>query len=151
MEVFVSSSARAKRARSKANRELGSDWKAPLSPTPLCFGSFISQYFVCDLDEQRNDCEVISGLQASPRNGTKVRCLQDNKRMSEKSVFPETLSPEMTSQSFPVSSFWSRGFLHHQKWNFPFMVHQNTGKKNRSQIYFFCYIYQNIAEILSSE
>ena len=31
--------------------------------------------------------------------------------MSEKSAFCETLSPQMTSQSFPVSCFWSRGFV----------------------------------------
>ena len=30
--------------------------------------------------------------------------------MSEKSVFPESLSHEMRSQSFPVTSFWYRGF-----------------------------------------
>ena len=30
--------------------------------------------------------------------------------MSEKSVFREAWSPKMTSQSFPVSCFWSCGF-----------------------------------------
>ena len=44
-------------------------------------------------------------LMYSPRNGAKVRCLYENKKMSEKSVFPEILSPEMTSPSFPVSCF----------------------------------------------
>ena len=37
--------------------------------------------------------------------------LAHNKRMTEKSVFCEAWSPEMTSQSFPVSCFWSHGFV----------------------------------------
>ena len=51
--------------------------------------------------------------------------------MSEKSVFPETLSPEMTPQSFPVSRFWSRGFVPRRKYNLTLLVDQNTGKENR--------------------
>ena len=47
--------------------------------------------------------------------------LAHNKKMSEKSVFREALSPEMTSKSFPVSCFWSRGFVPHRKWNFTFL------------------------------
>ena len=31
--------------------------------------------------------------------------------MTEKSVFREAWSPELTSQSFPVSCFWCRGFV----------------------------------------
>ena len=38
----------------------------------------------------------------SPKNGAKVHCFI---------VFPETLSPKMTSPSFPISRFWSRGFV----------------------------------------
>ena len=53
-----------------------------------------------------------------------------NKKMTEKSVFHEASSPEMMSQSFPVSCFWSRGFVPHQKWNLTLLVHQNTGKEN---------------------
>ena len=40
--------------------------------------------------------------------------LAHNKKMTEKSVFREALSPEMTSQSFPVSCFLSRGFVPHR-------------------------------------
>ena len=40
-------------------------------------------------------------------------------------------SPEMTSQSFPVSCFWSWGFVPHRKWNLMLLVHQTTGKENR--------------------
>lgn len=40
----------------------------------------------------------------------------------------------MTSQSFPVSCFRFCGFVPHRKWNFTFLVHQNTGKKNRYRI-----------------
>ena len=36
--------------------------------------------------------------------------LAHNPEMTEKSVFRKASSPEMTSQSFPVSRFWSRGF-----------------------------------------
>ena len=57
--------------------------------------------------------------------------LADNKKMTEKSVFREAWSPELTSQSFPVSCFWSRGFVPHRKWNLMLLVHQNTGKENR--------------------
>ena len=80
-------------------------------------------------------CELIK----SPKTGTKVRCLQENKKMSEKSVFREAWSAEMTSQSYPVSCFWSRGFVPHWKWNFTFLVHQDTSKKNRYRIYFLLY------------
>ena len=65
-----------------------------------------------------------------PRNGIKV----------QKSVFPETSNPEMTSQSFPVTCFWSHGFVPHRMWNFKFMVHQNIGKENRYRIFFFAII-----------
>ena len=50
--------------------------------------------------------------------------------MSEKSVFHKAWSPEMTSQSFPVSCFWSRGFVPHRKWNLMLWAHQNTRKEN---------------------
>ena len=72
-------------------------------------------------------CELINLL----RNGTIVRCLWENKKTSEKSVFRVAWSPELTSQSFPVPCFWSRGFVPHRKWNLMLLVHQNTGKENR--------------------
>ena len=50
-------------------------------------------------------CELINAL----RNGTIVRCFV------YKFVFREAWSPEMTSQSLPVSCFWSRGFVPHRK------------------------------------
>ena len=56
--------------------------------------------------------------------------------MSEKSVFREAWSPEMMSRSFPVSCFWSRGFVPHRKWNLTLLVHQNTGKENCYQKFF---------------
>ena len=51
--------------------------------------------------------------------------------MTEKSVFREAWSPELTSQSFPVPCFWSRGFVPHRKGNLMLLVHQNMGKENR--------------------
>ena len=72
-------------------------------------------------------CELINLL----RNGTIVRCLWENKKTLEKSVFREAWSPELTSQSFPVPCFWSRGFVPHRKWNLMLLVRQNTGKENR--------------------
>ena len=51
--------------------------------------------------------------------------------MTEKSVFREAWSPELTSQSFPVSCFWCRGFVPHRKWHLTLLAHQNTGKENR--------------------
>ena len=57
--------------------------------------------------------------------------LAHNKKMTEKSVFCEAWSPEMTSQSFPVSCFWSHCFVPYRKWNLTLLVHQNTGKENR--------------------
>ena len=71
------------------------------------------------------------------RNSTIVRCLWENKNSSEKSVFREAWSPELTSQSFLVPCFWSRGFVPHRKWNLMLLVHQNTGKENRYGINFF--------------
>ena len=64
------------------------------------------------------------------RNGTIVHCLWENKKTLEKSVFCEAWSPELTSELFPVPSFWSRGFVTHRKWNLMLLVHQNTGKEN---------------------
>ena len=72
-------------------------------------------------------CELINLL----GNGTIVHCLWENKNTSQKSVFREAWSPELMSQSFPVSCFWSRGFVPHRKWNLMLLVHQNTGKENR--------------------
>ena len=46
-----------------------------------------------------------------------VNWLAHNKKKTEKSVFRKAWSPEMTSQSFPVSYFSSRGFVPHRKWN----------------------------------
>ena len=46
-------------------------------------------------------CELINLL----TNGTIVRCLWENKKTTEKSVFCEAWSPELTSQSFPVPCF----------------------------------------------
>ena len=71
-------------------------------------------------------CELINLL----INGTVVRCLWENKKTPEKSVFREAWSPELTSQSFPVACFWSRGFVPFRKWNLMLLVHQNTGKEN---------------------
>ena len=78
-------------------------------------------------------CELIDLL----RNGTIVRCLWENKKTSEKSVFREAWSPELTSQSFPVSCFWCRGFVPHRKWNLMLLAHQNTVKENRYRKKFF--------------
>ena len=55
-------------------------------------------------------CELINLL----RNGTIVCCLKENNKMSEESVFCEAWSPEVTSQSFPVSCFWSCRFVPHR-------------------------------------
>ena len=83
--------------------------------------------------------------------------LARNKKMTEKSDWKwlrnltendwEAWSPEMTSQSFPVSCFWSRGFVPHRKWNLTLLVHQNTGKENRYRKKFLRYAYQYIEEL----
>ena len=41
--------------------------------------------------------------------------LAHNQKMTEKSVFREDSSPEMASQSFPFSCFWSHGLVPHWK------------------------------------
>ena len=58
--------------------------------------------------------------------------LAQNKKMTEKSVFREAWSSEMTSQSFPVSCFWSRVLC-----PTGLLVHQNTGKENRDRKFVF--------------
>ena len=58
----------------------------------------------------------------------------------------------MTSQLFLVSSFWSHSFVSHRKWNFTFLVHQNTGEEHGYRFFllkslskiFLCYTYQYI-------
>ena len=68
--------------------------------------------------------------------------------MSEKTVFPEAWSPEMMSQSFPVSSFRSRGFVPHRKWNLMLLaLYIKTLVRKIAIKYFFCYTYQYIGEI----
>ena len=99
-----------------------------------------------------NDCGVNSGLQASRKTDTTfsyflisnallyhflANCLAHNKKMTEKSVFRQAWSPELTSQSFPVSCFWCRGFVPHRKWNLTLLAHQNTGKENCYRKFFF--------------
>ena len=49
--------------------------------------------------------------------------------MSEKYVLREAWSPEMTSQSFSVSCFWSRGFVPHWKWNLTLWYIKTRGRK----------------------
>ena len=66
--------------------------------------------------------------------------LAHNKKMTEKSVFREAWSPELTSQSFPVSCFWPPGFVPHRKWNLTLLAHQNTGKENRYRKIFLLYL-----------
>ena len=63
--------------------------------------------------------------------------LAHNKKMTEKSVFREAWSPELTSQSFPVPCFWCRGFVPHRNWKLTLLAHQNTGKENCYRIFFF--------------
>ena len=103
--------------------------------------------------ETGNDCDVNSGLQASRKTDFSdvflfshknallyhflANWLAHNKKMTEKSVFREAWSPELTSQSFPVSCFWPRGFVPHRKWNLALLAHQNTGKENRYRKTFF--------------
>ena len=88
------------------------------------------------LSQSLSYCELINLL----RNGTIVRCLWENKKTSKKSVFREAWSPKLTSQSFPVPCFWSRGFVTHRKWNLMLLVHQNTGKENRYGKKFLLYL-----------
>ena len=66
--------------------------------------------------------------------------LAHNKKMTEKSVFRKAWSPELTSQSFPVSRFWCRGFVPHRKWNLTLLAHQNTGKENRYRNFFLLHL-----------
>ena len=66
--------------------------------------------------------------------------LAHNKRMTEKSDYREAWSPELTSQSFPVSCFWCRGFVPHRKWNLTLLAHKNTGKENRYRNFFLLHL-----------
>ena len=69
-----------------------------------------------------------------------VDWLAHNKKMTDKSVFREAWGPELTSQSFPVSCFWCRGFVLHRKWNLTLLAHQNTGKENRYRKFFLLHL-----------
>ena len=105
--------------------------------------------------ETGNNCDVISGLQASRKTDFSVIfSLWANKfakkwckgasfynkiRKCRRNLFSAKL--DMTSQSFPVSCLWSRGFVPHRRWNVTFLVHQNTRKKkiDIEDNYFFLY------------
>ena len=102
--------------------------------------------------ETGNDCDIISGLQASRKTNfsdiflfsyNQRTIIAHNKKMTKKSVFREAWSPEMASQSFPVYSFWSRGFVPHRKWN----LASKHGKGKSLWKFFLCYTYQYIKEI----
>ena len=85
-----------------------------------------------------NDCDVISGVKQISLTFSYflmnnallyhflANWLAHIKKMTEKSVFREAWSPEMTSQPFPVSCFWCRGFVPHRKWNLSLLVHQKS-------------------------
>ena len=103
--------------------------------------------------ETGNDCGLISGLQASQKTDFSDIFLFSYKQRTIVSFlselinsqwendweicFREAWSPEMTSQSFPVSCFWSRGFVPHRKWNLTLLVHQNMGKESCYRNFFF--------------
>ena len=74
--------------------------------------------------------------------------LAHNKKMTKKSVFREAWSPELTSQSFPVSCFWCRGFVPHRKWNLTLLAHQNTGKENRYRKKVFATLISTLGDLI---
>ena len=61
-------------------------------------------------------------------------------KLSEKSVFRKASSPEMMSQSFPVSCFWFRGFVPRPEVKFGVFVHQNTGRENQYRNIFLLFL-----------
>ena len=58
-----------------------------------------------------------------------VNWLAHNKKITEKSVFHEAWSPEMTSQPFPVSCFWSHSLNPTGSEIGPFRYIKTHGKK----------------------
>ena len=74
--------------------------------------------------------------------------LAQNEKMTEKSVFREAWSPELTSQSFPVSCFWCRAFVPHRKWNLTLLAHQNTGKENRYRKNFLLHLSAHCGDLI---
>ena len=68
--------------------------------------------------------------------------------MTEKSVFREAWSPELTSQSFPVSCFWCRGFVSYRKLNLTLLAHQNTGKENPYRKIFLPHLSANWGDLI---
>ena len=73
--------------------------------------------------------------------------LAHNKRMTEKSVFREGWSPEMTSQSFPVSCFLVSRFCTPPEVKFDAFVTSKLGEGKLLSKNFFCHTYQYIREI----
>ena len=78
-------------------------------------------------------CELIN----SPRNGTKVRCLSENKKMLKKSVFCEAWSPEM--MSFPIPCFLVSQFCNPSEVKFHVFGTPKHGE-GKSPSNFFCFI-----------
>ena len=60
--------------------------------------------------------------------------------MTEKSVFLEAWNPEMTSQSFPVSCFWSRSFVPHLNWSLTLLGASKYGEGKSLSKIVLCYI-----------
>ena len=67
--------------------------------------------------------------------------------MTEKSGFREAWSPELTSQSFPVSCFWCRGFVPPPEVKFDAFGTSKHGEGKSLSKKNFCYTYQHIGEI----
>ena len=90
-------------------------------------------------------CELINSL----RNGAIDYSALLIRKCWRNLFFCEAWSPEMTSQSFPVSCFWSRSFVPHWKWNLTLLVHWNMGKENHYRK-IFCHTYHLIKQIKKS-
>ena len=74
--------------------------------------------------------------------------LAHNKKMTEKSVFLEAWSPELTSQSFPVCCFWCRGFVPRRKWKVEaFGTSKHGGGKSLSKNFYAILMHRYIMEI----
>ena len=100
----------------------------------FCIALHDKQKHICDTKNRRLG-KIVTSFQDFLWRHFLANWLAHNKKMKEESVFRKVWSPEMTSQSFPVSCFWSRGFVPHRKCNLTLL--QNTGKENRYRKFFF--------------
>ena len=135
-------------------------WKYSIKTSSPCFNvpkiwNFTSGEVQNHETEKRrlNDCDVISGHLLLRKTDFSVNFLLWAKKLHQKMV--QTCVAYKKIRKWLRNMFsakvnvlkWRFGFVRHWKWNFTFLVHQNTGKKHHYWTVFAILIIEHIKKI----